>query len=259
MVAIRERLIAVCVAVSLGVGGGVGVPAARAQGGAPITLEPHDPRFWSAAALALAATALTDQQITRGIAGGRRNFAGRLARTVEPLGRARSAYLELGTSLVGATLLRNHAWATATWHIALGYVAADAVTSALKGLIGRHRPNDFGGPYRFHPSYRAHNGWDSFPSGHVTHIMALANGIAMESPQPWVEAAVYGTAGIVAWSRVHDRAHWASDVVAGTIVGTAMSRTTIAWLHRREHHAARASPASVVLAPPFLTVSIAFR
>lgn len=46
--------------------------------------------------------------------------------------------------------------------------------------------------------------------------------------------AAYGAATLVAWSRVHDEAHWPSDVVAGALTGTTMSLTTIGWLERRE-------------------------
>lgn len=219
-------------------------------------------RFWTIAGITFVAAALTDAPVSDAIRGGHGGFAGHLASTVQPLGRAHNVYIGLGASLAAALITRQSAWATATWHIAAGYVAADAVTATLKGAIGRHRPNDYRGPYRFSPSLRAHNGWDSFPSGHATHVFAIAAGIASEVPNRWVAAGVYGIAATVGWSRVHDLAHWPSDVVAGSVIGIAASRSVIAWLDRAHHRSSGSmhTPASqVVLGPDLLAFSIRFR
>ena len=43
----------------------------------------------------------------------------------------------------------------------------------------------------------------------------------------------YTLASCVGYARVHDRAHWASDVLAGALVGTLIGRT-IVRRHQRE-------------------------
>jgi hypothetical protein len=48
---------------------------------------------------------------------------------------------------------------------------------------------------------------------------AAATALDRETSSRWVPAIAYPLAGMVAWSRVHDRQHWPSDVVAGAAVG----------------------------------------
>ncbi len=188
---------------------------------------------WSAAALLLGGAALEDRRIRDAFPGQREGLAGRVAAVVEPLGRARTVYAELATSYVAGRLLGKSGWVDATEHVAAAYVAADAVTALLKGAVGRHRPSDGRGPERVWPGLKAHSDWDSFPSGHSTHAFAIATAVAMESGNRWITAASYSAAGLVGASRVYDRAHWTSDVVAGALIGTEASRLVVGWLKRR--------------------------
>ena len=191
----------------------------------------HPHTTWIALAAALAATAAADAPLRTALTADADGLDGTLARFAQPLGRARTAYTGLATSYVAATIARSPRWARATWHVAAGYIAADAITASLKGIAGRHRPSDGHGPFRFRPSLRARTDWDSFPSGHATHAFAIAAGIAAENPDPRVTIPTYTLAALVGWSRVHDRAHWTSDVLAGAATGILAARTTIAWLH----------------------------
>lgn len=199
---------------------------------APAQLQPADATFWEAAGLALAGTAAADPWLRRELRGPGSPAAQTLARTVQPLGLARTAYLGLGASFVAAELARRPGWAGATLRVAAGFVAADAVTAVLKPLVGRARPYVGAGAYAFR-AFASTDARHSFPSGHATHAFALAAGVADETRRPWVAAAAYGTAALVGWSRVHDDQHWTSDVVAGAVVGTAAGLTTRRWLERR--------------------------
>jgi len=222
---------------------------------APAQLQPADPAFWSAAALALAGTAAADPWLRRGLRGPGAPAAQTLARTVQPLGLARTAYVGLGASFVVAELAREPAWARVTLRVAAGFVAADAVTSILKPVVGRARPFAERGAYHvraFATTDRDH----AFPSGHATHAFALAAGVADEAHRPWITAAAYGTAALVGWSRVHDDAHWTSDVVAGAVVGTAASLTTRRWLARLTHRGG--VPARLTAGPHGAAVLLTF-
>lgn len=222
-------------------------------------IQPDDQRFWFGAAVVFGAAVLTDAEVRDAFPGRREGTAGRIAAIVQPLGLARTVYLGLGGSYVGARVLSDRSWANSTLEVAAGYVAADAITSVLKGGVGRHRPDDQHGAYRFYPGLKARSGWDSFPSGHTTHAFAIAAGISAETDSPAIASAAYGTAALVGMSRVYDRAHWASDVVAGAIIGTAASRTTIHWLKRRE--TARTSTLAgtrIIASPGVLGVVIPF-
>ncbi len=99
--------------------------------------------------------------------------------------------------------------------ISLGLESA-IVNGALKNLFPRERP-----PLIDDPAYDVRRPkTKSFPSGHASSasLTAVLLGDAMPRLKPlwWLLAAV------VSASRVHNRMHHGSDVVAGAAIGTAM-------------------------------------
>jgi len=103
------------------------------------------------------------------------------------------------------------------------------VTKATKNVVGRWRPFETDGETRFTP-FSSH---DSYPSGHSTQAFAIASVVAMRSKGWALPTLAYTAATIVAMDRVNDRVHFASDVAAGAIIGTATGRFLVAR-HRRE-------------------------
>jgi membrane-associated phospholipid phosphatase len=101
----------------------------------------------------------------------------------------------------------------------------------LKRAFGRERPFESDGQTRFKPF----SSNDSFPSGHATQVFSLASVVAMRSKGWVVPTIAYTAATLVAFDRVNDRVHFASDVVAGAILGTAVGRFIVA-----RHRAAQA-------------------
>jgi membrane-associated phospholipid phosphatase len=75
----------------------------------------------------------------------------------------------------------------------------------------------------------------------------------MESDRAWVGAAAYGLAGVTAWSRVRADRHWTSDVVAGAVIGTLATRSTIRWLEAR---GADDDPPALMIGPRGATLTI---
>src|SRR5215210_7861426 len=118
---------------------------------------------------------------------------------------------------------------------------ASGVSIVLKYTVGRTRPTH-GDSDDFQPF----GGGTSFPSGHTTLAFAVATAIADESQNGWVDAAVYGAATLTAYARVNDDRHWASDVLAGALVGHLTAR----WLSRGQ--------ASLRLAPQSVGLSFGF-
>ena len=171
--------------------------------------------------LALAAT--MDEQISDFVRTHQSRDADRVARAVEPLGRAR-VLLPAMAATYGVTLLteskNDDRWALRTM---VGYVVTDAAGSILKLVIGRHRPDSTNDAWRFRP-FGFHNEWRSFPSGHVYHAFAVASSIADESDQSAIDIVSYGLAMLVAAQRVYSRAHWPSDVIGGAALGIGLSR-----------------------------------
>jgi membrane-associated phospholipid phosphatase len=110
--------------------------------------------------------------------------------------------------------------------------AAGVVTPVIKRVAGRARPIYDLGKHSFHPLDSA---YQSFPSGHATNAFAIASAIATRyEDNRYVPAIAYTLATSVAIARVHDRVHFASDVLAGGMIGHAIARSIVAN-HRRAH------------------------
>jgi membrane-associated phospholipid phosphatase len=68
------------------------------------------------------------------------------------------------------------------------------------------------------------DGGSSFPSSHASLTFAIGTVLAESGNEDfrWLRRAIgYGAASAVAYSRVHDGAHWLSDTVAGAALGIA--------------------------------------
>lgn len=108
-------------------------------------------------------------------------------------------------------------------------VLSGVTTEIIKNLAHRDRPSS-GKPYNvWHgPELSLHD--LSFPSGHSTEAFALATVIANEYENTkFVSPLAYGIASITALSRVHDNAHWLSDIFMGSAIGYFTAK---AVLHR---------------------------
>lgn len=91
--------------------------------------------------------------------------------------------------------------------------ASQVVTPLLKHAFHRTRPN---------------GGSDSFPSSHSTSAWALATVIANRyDGNRAVPIIAYSLATSVSLARVNDNVHWASDVVAGALIGRAIGKGII--------------------------------
>ncbi len=110
--------------------------------------------------------------------------------------------------------------------------AAGVVTPVIKRLAGRARPIYNLGKHSFHP---LNSGYQSFPSGHATNAFAIYSAIASRyDDNAYVPAIAYTIATSVAIARVHDRVHFASDVIAGGLIGHAIAKSIVAN-HRKAH------------------------
>lgn len=114
----------------------------------------------------------------------------------------------------------------------------------IKPAAGRWRPSQSDGETIFEPF----SGHTSFTSGHATQAFAVASVIAMRSPGWIIPTAAYGLAFVVACDRINDRAHFASDVVAGALFATATGRFLV-----RRH---RAEAAGELAEPPKTTLEV---
>jgi membrane-associated phospholipid phosphatase len=101
------------------------------------------------------------------------------------------------------------------------YALNGALVQIVKSTTGRARPNSSGtttplqwdGPFFY---------GKSFYSGHTSSAFSVASVIAYRyRDTPWVPWVSYGLATLGAMQRVYNNRHWASDVLFGSMVGTA--------------------------------------
>ncbi len=113
--------------------------------------------------------------------------------------------------------------------LAASLIAGGIVTTSVKYLVGRYRPSETEATWYAQPfSNRA-----SFVSGHATQAFAVAAVIAGHYRQPWVRVTSFFIAGCVGLARIHLNQHYASDVVAGAILGTAIGGSVVTLNERR--------------------------
>ncbi len=100
-------------------------------------------------------------------------------------------------------------------------VSSSLVNAGIKRVVGRDRPDrsdlrisDAGVPVREPKT-------SSFPSGHTLAAFTAATVLSRPGDRAG-NAFLYTSAGLVGVSRIHLRAHHASDVVGGVVIGTAL-------------------------------------
>jgi len=105
--------------------------------------------------------------------------------------------------------------------LAIAGVESSVVNAALKGVVGRPRPDP--GDFRLGSNVvpLREPTTTSFPSGHTLAAFCAATALA-EPGDPMGNALLFACAGLVGISRIHLRAHHASDVLGGVVIGTAL-------------------------------------
>lgn len=181
---------------------------------------------WERAGVALAAIGVLvteDDRIDAAVSRNRSASTDVFSRVVTPFG----SYVAVGLSagaLAGGLAFHNGALRdTGRDAVEAELIAAGLVTPLLKTVTGRWRPVQGSDADEFH----ALSGNQSFPSGHATEAFAVASVFAARSDGWVVPAISYALACGVAFARVNDRAHLASDVVGGAIIGTLIGRSVV--------------------------------
>ncbi len=145
------------------------------------------------------------------------------AMTIQKFGAAYSWGILAAYAAVGLAGRDREALNTAVDGALASAISAGLWASALKVAVGRARPNEGLGPTHFD----AFSGDASFPSGHTTQAFAVASVIAAHDRRLWVRIVAFAVAGSVGLARIHEDAHWTSDVVAGAILGTTVGAAVV--------------------------------
>lgn len=186
-----------------------------------------DDRQWRRAAFglgAIATTAIGDEQIADFAQRNRSAFSDDFSSVATPFGGRRALVLS-GAMIVGGLITHDTALRdTGRDALEASILAAGVVTPLLKRAVGRTRPLIGNGAYEFDPFSKN----QSFPSGHATNAFAVASVVAGHSRGWVVPTIAYTIASGVAVSRVNDDVHFASDVIAGALIGTSIGRAVVA-------------------------------
>lgn len=192
-----------------------GVPAATPRPARPIRW------FHGVAALgAVALASLGDESLQDELQSHRTAGKDDVARVFRRMGEPTVYGIAALGTLTTGVLLGDARVERAGGRIAAGLLTSALVTNLLKPAVGRQRPSHTTDPFRF----RAFSGRDSWPSGHTSMAFALASGASDEIGFLPATVALYGAAGLTAWSRLNDNRHWGSDVLAGALVGIASAK-----------------------------------
>jgi len=120
-------------------------------------------------------------------------------------------------------------------------IASGLIAPVIKISTGRSRPYENAGTYNFQ-GLGANKLNTSFPSGHTTEAFALASVISSHYEEAWIKNTAYTVASLVGIARIYNDAHFASDVLAGALIGNWVGKSVV------EHNRTRRST-NIVLLP----------
>ncbi len=194
------------------------------------------------AGVVLVATLIADQNLRGQVQEYRGQTSNAVARVGNGFGEPRYVLPVIGAGFLVGQLTGQRSVTRVALRAGGAVAIAGGITTAVKFVVGRSRPQGDGDADLFRPL----SGWNSFPSGHTAVAFALATTIADETRDPWSDAALYGAATLTAVARLNDDRHWTSDVFVGALVGHLSAR----WLSRR--------PGGLSIRPAGVTMSIEF-
>ncbi len=148
----------------------------------------------------------------------RSHFTDRLSGVTAALGDQYGFHLSGALLIAGVLFNHENMRESGRDAIEAGLLAYVIDTGVLKRVVGRKRPAESGGRTVFVPG----SSHDSFPSGHATEAFAVASVISARSKSWIIPVIAYSAATIVAIDRVNTRDHFASDVLAGAFLGSAV-------------------------------------
>lgn len=175
------------------------------------------------AMLAIGGTAAFDQTIKENVQAHVSQGQSDFMKRFQNLGAGLSFGILAGFEVWGEAGDNSKAKAVAMDGLAASLIGPGLIGTSVKYVAGRVRPNETNDPFIFKPF----SGNASFPSGHTAQAFAVATTIAEHYPVWWVQGLCYGSAAVVGYARIEENAHWASDVVAGGILGWSVAHTIV--------------------------------
>jgi membrane-associated phospholipid phosphatase len=191
---------------------------------------------WAAGGAAMGGALLLDGPIQRLASHSPERAAKRLTSLGNRLGHTTIYYEGFAALAAGGLIAGDGSLVHGTLRSATALAVNGVATALIKRLVGRARPDTPGSDGdEFHP-LSPKNEWHSFPSRHTSTTFTLASLAAAELHEPVVTTLAYGTAALVGLSRIEANEHWASDVVAGAILGMELSQAMERWMGAPRGH-----------------------
>ena len=184
---------------------------------------------------------LADKSVYDWVEGHKTDRSDRIANAIEPFGSAYAVGISAALLAGGLVFAAPETRDMGRDAIEASVLTGVLVNVVLKPAFGRERPYVSGGETVFHPfSSNA-----SFPSGHTAEAFTVASVVAMRSDGWVVPTIAYTMASLVAVARVEQSAHFASDVFAGAVLGTAIGRFVVTRNRPREERSGLSLPPPV--------------
>lgn len=188
---------------------------------------------WKAAGLAtlgagtwIATYAFVDEPLQKFSQANRTDYTKGVATMVEPMGRPKYLMPLAGAALASGVLFNDEKLQKVGMLTAGSLLVNSFFTSNLKKSFSRYRPSISSENNLYGDSEQGGN--TSLPSAHTSTAFTVATSIALVYGQEYkfVPPLAYGLATLVGLSRIHDNVHWATDVMAGAIVGYLSAKAT---------------------------------
>ncbi len=119
--------------------------------------------------------------------------------------------------------------------LAEAFILMGVGTQLIKRITGRQSPSeavDLDGSWHPFPSFKNYQNhtpvYDAFPSGHLATLMSSVTILADNYPEiKWIRPVGYSVIGLVGYSMINNRVHWASDYPLAIALGYLCARQVI--------------------------------
>ena len=119
--------------------------------------------------------------------------------------------------------------AKTTFLLSVESIVIDGVfVQVLKHTTGRHRPYTGDSHDTWSFGYNSNGSYQSFPSGDASTAFSIASVVATEYDNMIIPPLAYGVATLIALQRVHNNAHWSSDVFVASAIGYFTGKAVVA-------------------------------
>ena len=125
-------------------------------------------------------------------------------------------------------------------HTTEAIVLTSLVSQALRGPLGRTRPlvTHDSDQYDFH-AFKGFGNFDnrSWPSLHAATAFAAGSALVSEVKErhpeamPWAAPLIYAAAFVPGFTRMYLDQHWASDILAGSVIGAVFGNRIVHFAH----------------------------